>query len=176
MKGKQRVAWMFEHAASWLQADKLAHFKPRLNTETLLPHLRHVQQTVDTAMNLLNGTRHIVVYYEDVVSDPKVSRPTFLFLFRRFASRSLSSLIMLMRAFPSLYFEVLSRLETLRLSSSSAYVRKEEMICKCRNHEQKETLSNLSIEPLSNFSVERTGVLSSNEKDSSSRIQEAASI
>ncbi|GAQ84033.1 P-loop containing nucleoside triphosphate hydrolases superfamily protein [Klebsormidium nitens] len=60
------------HVHSAEEAAKLAHFRPRLNPGTLLPHLRHVQRTTDAAVDLLADTRHLVLHYEDLVADSRV--------------------------------------------------------------------------------------------------------
>jgi hypothetical protein len=61
--------------SEYAQAEKLAGFKPTLDPRTLVAELQEEQRTQEMAIEMLAGTRHVVVYYEDVVSDPGVSPP-----------------------------------------------------------------------------------------------------
>ncbi|XP_043809006.1 uncharacterized protein LOC110606458 isoform X3 [Manihot esculenta] len=58
------------HVHSSAEANILAKYKPRLNTSTLLAELKHVDNKAAMAIQYFKSTRHIVVYYEDVVSNP----------------------------------------------------------------------------------------------------------
>jgi hypothetical protein len=64
---------IFRPWSVFAQAEKLAGFKPTMDTRTLVAELQEEQRTQETAIEMLAGTRHVVVYYEDVVSDPGVS-------------------------------------------------------------------------------------------------------
>ncbi|XP_057986853.1 uncharacterized protein LOC110664335 isoform X2 [Hevea brasiliensis] len=57
------------HVHSSVEAKILAKYKPRLNTSTLLSELKHVDDRAIRAIKYFKSTRHIVVYYEDVVSN-----------------------------------------------------------------------------------------------------------
>jgi hypothetical protein len=54
------------------QAEELANYKPTLDVRKLLSQLKEMQETVRAAMEMLEGTRHRVIFYEDVVSDAEV--------------------------------------------------------------------------------------------------------
>lgn len=61
------------------QADILAKYKPVINATLLIPNLRQVEETTAKALEYFNSTRHIVLYYEDVVRNRTVrlnSNPT----------------------------------------------------------------------------------------------------
>jgi hypothetical protein len=50
----------------------LADYKPTLDVRKLVSQLNEMQENVRAAMEMLEGTRHRVIYYEDVVSDAQV--------------------------------------------------------------------------------------------------------
>lgn len=56
-----------------LQAEILASYKPHVNATTLIPELKKVQQMAVKALGYFNSTRHILLYYEDVVNNRTVS-------------------------------------------------------------------------------------------------------
>lgn len=55
------------HTHSSHEAEILASYKPHINTTTLMRELRNVQKTMTKALGFFNSTRHIVLYYEDVL-------------------------------------------------------------------------------------------------------------
>ena len=55
-----------------LQAKTLAKFKPVLDVEHLPLNLQRVREITSDALRLFNGTRLMLVYYEDLVKDPSV--------------------------------------------------------------------------------------------------------
>lgn len=55
-----------------MQAKVLAKYKPRINTTTLLSDLKHVADRANRAIKYFKSTRHIVVYYEDVMGNSTV--------------------------------------------------------------------------------------------------------
>lgn len=57
------------HAQSKNEADILSSYKPKLNIRTLIPTLEHMESLVTNAMNYFKSTRHIIVYYEDLVQN-----------------------------------------------------------------------------------------------------------
>ncbi|CAN1197457.1 Probable inactive heme oxygenase 2, chloroplastic [Linum perenne] len=57
------------HVHSVAEAKVLAKYKPALNTSTLLAELRSVDSRTKRAISYFNSTRHIVLYYEDVVGN-----------------------------------------------------------------------------------------------------------
>lgn len=55
------------------QAHILARYKPRLNTSSLIRQLKQADEYTRDALENLNNTRHITVYYEDIVRNRTVS-------------------------------------------------------------------------------------------------------
>lgn len=60
------------HVHSPLEAQILATYKPKLNAALLIPQLKHDEATAAKAMQYFKTTRHIVVYYEDVINNKTV--------------------------------------------------------------------------------------------------------
>lgn len=60
------------HVHSVDEAQKLAQFKPNLNTKHLAGNLQRVQEIANDAVRVFNQTRLNLVYYEDIVQDPKI--------------------------------------------------------------------------------------------------------
>lgn len=56
-----------------LQADVLARYKPTINTTLLIPELKRADNLAADALQYFNSTRHIVLYYEDLVNNHTVS-------------------------------------------------------------------------------------------------------
>lgn len=54
------------------QASILAKYKPVINATLLIPNLRQVEETTTKALEYFKSTRHIVLYYEDVVRNRTV--------------------------------------------------------------------------------------------------------
>ncbi|KAK9946560.1 hypothetical protein M0R45_012020 [Rubus argutus] len=57
------------HVHSPLEAQILATYKPKLNAALLIPQLKQDEATAAKAMQYFKTTRHIVVYYEDVINN-----------------------------------------------------------------------------------------------------------
>ncbi|XP_061350217.1 uncharacterized protein LOC133295403 [Gastrolobium bilobum] len=57
------------HVHSTLEAKILAKYKPRINTKLLWPELKRTEEAVAKAIEYFNNTRHIVLYYEDLVKN-----------------------------------------------------------------------------------------------------------
>lgn len=55
-----------------MQAQVLAKYKPTLNATVLVSHLRAADQAVAKALEYFKSTRHIVIYYEDIVRNSTV--------------------------------------------------------------------------------------------------------
>ncbi|KAK6916465.1 hypothetical protein RJ641_019326 [Dillenia turbinata] len=51
------------------QAEILARYKPFINSTLLIPNLRQVEDMSTQALEYFKSTRHIVVYYEDLVQN-----------------------------------------------------------------------------------------------------------
>lgn len=54
------------------QAHILARYRPRLNTTSLIWQLKRADEYTRDALENLNNTRHMSVYYEDVVRNRTV--------------------------------------------------------------------------------------------------------
>lgn len=54
------------------QAEILATYKPAINTTLLIPNLRQVEEMVTKALEYFNSTRHMVLYYEDIIKNRTV--------------------------------------------------------------------------------------------------------
>lgn len=57
------------HVHSQEEAEALSSYKPRINSTSLLNDLKHVETTATKALEYFNNTRHIVMYYEDIVTN-----------------------------------------------------------------------------------------------------------
>lgn len=62
------------HYIGYLQAQILAQYKPKINTTDLVDSLKQVEGTARHALEMFKSTRHIVLYYEDIVSNHTVSK------------------------------------------------------------------------------------------------------
>lgn len=60
------------HPQCYLQANTLAEFKPIIDTQRLPINLQRVEEISRDVLRLFNGTRHMLLYYEDLVKDPEV--------------------------------------------------------------------------------------------------------
>lgn len=60
-----------------LQAEILAKFQPTINTTLLIPNLRQVNEMTTKALEYFRSTRHIVVYYEDIIKNRTVRHICF---------------------------------------------------------------------------------------------------
>ncbi|KAF9622481.1 hypothetical protein IFM89_031885 [Coptis chinensis] len=57
------------HVHSPHEAEILARYKPKVNTALLIPDLKRVEDTTAKALEYFKSTRHIIVYYEDLVNN-----------------------------------------------------------------------------------------------------------
>ncbi|KAF8112290.1 hypothetical protein N665_0065s0067 [Sinapis alba] len=57
------------HVHSSKEAEILAGYKPMINTTLLITELKKIQETTLKALAYFNTTRHILLYYEDVVDN-----------------------------------------------------------------------------------------------------------
>ncbi|MBA0669770.1 hypothetical protein Goklo_007331 [Gossypium klotzschianum] len=57
------------HVHSPHEAAILASYKPVINATTLIPSLRQVEETTKKGLEYFKSTRHIILYYEDVVKN-----------------------------------------------------------------------------------------------------------
>ncbi|KAK4262278.1 hypothetical protein QN277_027860 [Acacia crassicarpa] len=57
------------HVHSAEEADTLAKYKPTLNSSSLLADLREMEMKTTMALEYFNSTRHMLLYYEDLMSN-----------------------------------------------------------------------------------------------------------
>ncbi|KAH8498438.1 hypothetical protein H0E87_017368 [Populus deltoides] len=57
------------HVHSLREAEILAKYKPLINTTLLISNLKQVEDTTAKALEYFKSTRHIILYYEDVVKN-----------------------------------------------------------------------------------------------------------
>ncbi|KAK0575939.1 hypothetical protein LWI29_009379 [Acer saccharum] len=77
------------HVHSLAEANILAKYKPTLNSTLILPQLKQIEQTAAKAIEYFNSTRHIVLYYEDLINNRTKLREVQEFL--RLPYRELTS-------------------------------------------------------------------------------------
>lgn len=70
-------------SSSFLQAQILAQFKPEIDTKKLIADLKKSDKLAADALLYFKKTRHIILYYEDVVSNDTVSPIALYILVRR---------------------------------------------------------------------------------------------
>ncbi|KAL2456517.1 Uncharacterized protein Adt_46762 [Abeliophyllum distichum] len=63
------------HVHSPQEAEILARYKPAINTTLLIPNLRQVEEMVTKSLEYFKSTRHIILYYEDIIKN-RTSKPT----------------------------------------------------------------------------------------------------
>ena len=54
------------------QAEILATFKPKMDVSTLIPSIRNAEHSMRTCLGHFRKTRHMILYYEDVIRDKNV--------------------------------------------------------------------------------------------------------
>jgi hypothetical protein len=52
-----------------LQAEILARFRPELEVSSLIPSIRDAEQSMDACLRQFRATRHMILYYEDLIRD-----------------------------------------------------------------------------------------------------------
>lgn len=55
------------HVHSVEEAEKLSTYKPKINSESLISDLEKMELTAANALAYFNSTRHMIVYYEDII-------------------------------------------------------------------------------------------------------------
>lgn len=78
------------HVHSKEEAEILAQFKPKINTAVLTSNLNDVESAMARCMELFNSTRHLTLYYEDIINNQNVLSRVQEFLglpFRELKSR-----------------------------------------------------------------------------------------
>lgn len=60
------------HVHSPKEAEILASYKPTINTTLLIPNLKQVENTATKAVGYFNSTRHIILYYEDIIKNQTI--------------------------------------------------------------------------------------------------------
>ncbi|KAL3651797.1 hypothetical protein CASFOL_004799 [Castilleja foliolosa] len=57
------------HVHSTHEAEILAKYKPTINTTLLIPNLKQVDDLVTKSLQYFKSTRHIILYYEDIINN-----------------------------------------------------------------------------------------------------------
>ncbi|KAL1809916.1 hypothetical protein DCAR_0729559 [Daucus carota subsp. sativus] len=57
------------HVHSFEEADTLSRYRPTINSKTLINDLKQMESTVTKAIEYFNSTRHIILYYEDLIKN-----------------------------------------------------------------------------------------------------------
>lgn len=60
------------HVHSKFEAEILARYKPVVNVTFLPAYLQRIQKTMDDAFSFFKGSRHTVIYYEEITKSEKV--------------------------------------------------------------------------------------------------------
>ncbi|RVW15168.1 hypothetical protein CK203_083342 [Vitis vinifera] len=71
-------------------ADLLAQFKPTLNVSSLIVDLSTAERTMTESLEFFKSNRHMILYYEDIINNPKALSDVQEFLrvpFRKLKSR-----------------------------------------------------------------------------------------
>ncbi|VFQ69239.1 unnamed protein product [Cuscuta campestris] len=68
------------HVHSTEEADTLAKYKPFINTASLMPELNQTDMVAREALHHFNNTRHIILYYEDLVRNKTKTMDALKFL------------------------------------------------------------------------------------------------
>ena len=55
-----------------VQAEMLASYKPTINTTLLIRNLKQVDNMAIKAVQYFNSTRHIILFYEDIIKNQTV--------------------------------------------------------------------------------------------------------
>ncbi|PKA47932.1 hypothetical protein AXF42_Ash016278 [Apostasia shenzhenica] len=55
-----------------IQADVLARYKPTIDVPTLIQDMKHTSKLIEDALQHFNGTRHILLYYEEIIRNQTV--------------------------------------------------------------------------------------------------------
>ncbi|MED6109599.1 hypothetical protein PIB30_035193 [Stylosanthes scabra] len=58
------------HVHSTEEADILSQYKPAINSTSLVTNLKDMEMRVTKALEYFNTTRHIILYYEDLIRNP----------------------------------------------------------------------------------------------------------
>ncbi|KAL0348364.1 UNVERIFIED_CONTAM: hypothetical protein Sangu_1064200 [Sesamum angustifolium] len=64
------------HVHSTHEAKVLARYKPTINTTLLIPNLKQVEDLVTKSLQYFKSTRHIILYYEDIIKPYKIGGPS----------------------------------------------------------------------------------------------------
>ncbi|KAF9682363.1 hypothetical protein SADUNF_Sadunf05G0101200 [Salix dunnii] len=68
------------HVHSTEEAKTLAKYKPMINSTLLISDLKEIEITATKALEYFNSTRHIVLYYEDLIKNPAKLKDVQAFL------------------------------------------------------------------------------------------------
>ncbi|KAF5736129.1 hypothetical protein HS088_TW14G00264 [Tripterygium wilfordii] len=68
------------HVHSPEEADRLSKYQPSINSTSLIDDLKQMELTTAKALEYFNSTRHIVVYYEDLIKNRTILKDVQEFL------------------------------------------------------------------------------------------------
>ncbi|XP_037415821.1 nodulation protein H-like [Triticum dicoccoides] len=68
-KEKQLNGTHKAHVHSQEEAEILARFKPEVDVSSLIPSMRSAEQSMDACLRRFRATRHMILYYEDLIRD-----------------------------------------------------------------------------------------------------------
>ncbi|KAJ6733085.1 PROTEIN putative EXPRESSED-RELATED [Salix koriyanagi] len=68
------------HVHSTEEAETLAKYKPMINSTLLISDMKEAEITATKALEYFNSTRHIVLYYEDLIKNPTKLKDVQAFL------------------------------------------------------------------------------------------------
>ncbi|KAH7427562.1 hypothetical protein KP509_10G049300 [Ceratopteris richardii] len=68
------------HVHSKEEADLLAAYKPIVNLTSLIPYMERIEQIMMDAQLTFNGTRHMILFYEDLMKRPSALKRVQKFL------------------------------------------------------------------------------------------------
>uniref|UniRef100_A0ACD5YLD6 Uncharacterized protein n=1 Tax=Avena sativa TaxID=4498 RepID=A0ACD5YLD6_AVESA len=57
------------HVHSREEAEKLARFRPEVDASSLIPSIRDAEQSMEACLRQFRATRHMILYYEDLIRD-----------------------------------------------------------------------------------------------------------
>ncbi|XP_047072779.1 nodulation protein H-like [Lolium rigidum] len=57
------------HVHSLEEAEILARFRPELDVSSLIPSIREAEQSMEACLRQFRATRHMILYYEDLIRD-----------------------------------------------------------------------------------------------------------
>lgn len=85
-----------------LQAEILASYKPTINTTTLIANLKQIQSMAANALEYFKSTRHMILFYEDIIKNQTV-RYLHILLYPWYFSSLVRKLVFYVHFLPSFH-------------------------------------------------------------------------